>query len=342
MKERKVVLNKLIAGLLVGTCLWSNGIFAELNDDETREDLTFEFNSTEQSDQEHSKESPINFNDFSSEDIQEPAKAYPFSLSVNFDKIGKSKINKGFFKDDKIDFGIAYAKAIAVIYYCPAYSEGANLGVSYTYTAFKWENNPWFHQQRFNTLTLQLGGFSKRLTRWFWQGLIDVNIDMDEWNLNEYSTYDLLLWGRYEYCRHIGIHVGFIAQTGMQMDRVYPIFGADWKISKNWKLNLVFPVNISLEYILNKQWSLAIAGRSFDSRQRIHRHQENQPKSVIRYENVGAEGSIRYDIHNMSVDIHAGYTLGGKFKVANRHNNHSHSYKLDPSLYAGAEVDIKF
>lgn len=282
----------------------------------------------------------IDVKDIGSETIIEP-KQGPFTLYVDFDAIGSSKINHGFYKGDKIRFAIADAELSGIFYYCPAYHEGANLSISYTYTTIEWHNNPWFNQNHFNTLSISLGGLSKRLYRWFWQGQMTINLDADHWNIDDYATYDLILWGRYTYCDHIGFHVGFIAQTGMQMDRVYPIIGADWRVSPNWKLNLVYPVNVSLEYLVNERWSLALAGRSFNTRYRIGKH-EAFSKSVVRYENTGAEFAIKYHRADMTANIHAGTTLGGKFRVANRHNDHPHNYKLDPAGYVGAEVDVRF
>jgi hypothetical protein len=342
-----VALRKYLTGLLTITSLSLVSLYAQNENEFGSENINesmagFAYPSNSFDSDSTTKETPISLSDFSSEDIKETSKGYPLTLSVDFDSIGDSKIRKGFFKDDEVKFAIAQAKANAIVYYCPAYSEGATIGVVYTYTSFHWDSNPWFNQQFFNTLSFRLGGFSKRLPRWFWQGLIGINIDANQWNLNEYATYDFILWGRYEYCRHIGVHIGLIAQTGMQLDRVYPILGADWQMSKQWKLNLVFPVNVSLEYLINDHWSIALAGRSFNSRQRIGPRHESQPKAVFRYDNTGAEVSVRYEKANMAVNVHVGSTLGGRFKVANRHNDHSHTYNLDSDAYAGAEAAIKF
>lgn len=283
----------------------------------------------------------IDESDVGSENIEQPAANTPFNLEVSLDVIGEAEINKGFFKKDQLRFSEAEGELSLIFYYCPAYTEGASLALSYTYTAIRWNENPWFNQDHFNTLTIGLGGFTKRLYRWLWQSQIAINIDADAWDLNDYATYDFLLWGRYEYCTHIGVHIGLIAQTGMQMDRVFPILGADWQMSRRWKLNLVFPVNVSLEYLLNREWSVALAGRSFNTRQRINRH-DSSPEALVRYENVGAEFAINYKAPAMTINVHAGSTLGGTFRVANRHNHHSHRYHLDPSGYAGAEVNVKF
>src|SRR5207253_1827552 len=130
-------------------------------------------------------------------------------------------------------------------------------------------------------------------------------------------------------------------ETGLRMDRVYPVLGVDWQISQKWKLSLVYPMNISLMYSYNPRWSIGPAARFFDSRFRV-RHKDHSLKPLVRYTNVGSEFIVRYDTDLMSANIHAGYTLGGTFRVADRRNRHAKHYYLDPSPYAGAEIDVKF
>lgn len=284
----------------------------------------------------------IDTQDIGSEEIAEPAKHTPFSFNTYIDVIGKSKIEKGYFKGDDIHFAEAEAEGGMIVYHCPAYSEGARLALGYTATYLKWSENPWFDQDHFNTLSLSLTGFSKRLDRWFWRTQLTVNFDANEWS-SAYTSYDILLWGRYEYRHDIGIHVGFLAQTGLRLDRVYPIIGFDWQISRACKLNLVYPVNVSLVYTLTPHWTLALAGRNFNSRFRV-RHDEIFSQALVRYTNTGAEFAIRYENQdqNISANIHAGTTLGGKYRVANRNNHHAHNYKLKSAGYVGGEMDVSF
>lgn len=282
----------------------------------------------------------VDTQDVGSEQIEEPAKRTPFSFNTYIDAISPSKIEKGYFKDDEIHFAEAEAEAGMVFYYSPAYTEGARLAVSYTATYLRWSENPWFDQDHFNTVTFSLAGFTKRFGRWFWRSQLSINFDAQEWNA-QYTSYDILLWGRYTYTKNVGFHLGFLAQTGLRLDRVYPVIGADWQISRKWKLYLVYPVNVSLNYSFTPSWSLAIAGRSFNSRFRVH-HDEIFSKALVRYTNIGAEFAIRYETKTMNANIHAGTTLGGKYRVANRKNHHAHNYDLEPAAYVGGEMDVSF
>jgi hypothetical protein len=282
----------------------------------------------------------IDQQDIGSERITQPAKRTPFSFDTHVDVIGSSKIKKGFYKDDEINYAEAEVEIGMVVYYCPTYTEGVRVALGYTPTYLKWHDNPWFDQDHFNIVPLSLAGFSKRIDRWFWRMQLTANFDAEKWS-SPYTSYDFLLWGRYAYCENIGIHFGFWAETGLHLDRVYPVLGFDWQISRKWKLDLVFPVNMALLYAFSPNWKLGVAGRFFDSRFRVHNDQHSL-KPLVRYTNVGAEFIIKYDDETTSANLHAGTTLGGTFRVANHSNHHAQDYHIDPSAYVGAEIDVKF
>lgn len=282
----------------------------------------------------------IDTQDVGSESIKEPAKRTPFSFNTHGDFVAKTKIDRGSFKGDHIEFAEADAEVGAVVYYCPAYTEGIRLALGYSATYLRWVNSPWVRQDHFYLASLTLGGFTERLHRWFWRTQLTLNFDAKEWS-SSYMSYDLLFWGRYAYTENVGLHIGFLAQTGLRLDRAWPILGADWRLSPRWKINLVYPVNVSLEYTFAPSWSLAVAGRMFNSRFRISHH-ESYCKALIRYENLGAEVVLKYEARGVGANIHAGTTLGGRYRLADRHNHHAHSYHLEPSPYIGAEFDVKF
>jgi hypothetical protein len=123
--------------------------------------------------------------------------------------------------------------------------------------------------------------------------------------------------------------------------RIYPILGFDWKISSRWSLNVVYPMNISLNYAITPQWIFALAGRNLNTRFRVHKD-EYLCKSLIRYTNVGGECAIKFQSELLTANVHGGLAFAGKLRIANQENHHPSNYKLEPSLYAGFEVEIKF
>lgn len=52
--------------------------------------------------------------------------------------------------------------------------------------------------------------------------------------------------------------------------------------------------------------------------------------------------AVNYQKGCMTANLHAGTTLGGKFRIADRHNHHPKTFDLDSAPYAGGEVVFKF
>lgn len=285
----------------------------------------------------------VDFQDIGSTEIdglKEDDSRGPFKVEFVFDAIGDAKVKDG---HHKLQFATAEAEISAVFYHNACYSEGASIGLSYNRTRFDWRHSHYFHQKDFDQVCLTLGFSSERLCDWLWQAQVSANFDnIEHWSFNDYMNYDMLIWGRYAYNKTLGIHLGVLATAGMKIDRVYPIIGVDWQWSDSWKINLIFPVNLSLVYNFNKAWSVALAGRVFYERHRLGKN-EFLSKGLIEYRTAGVELGLNYNPKAwLSANIHAGYDLGGKFKTANRNYNHRHNYDIDGAPYAGAELDVAF
>ncbi|MBA2728276.1 MAG: hypothetical protein H0U49_08920 [Parachlamydiaceae bacterium] len=264
-----------------------------------------------------------------------------FNVSVKADWIQKAKIDKRGFPHNHLKFGQANIEGTAVVYYNPQYKEGLALGVGYDQVYFNWNDNFYFNQKKFNQVTFALSAFSARVCDWLWQAQIAVNCDAKRWNFSEYTNYDFFLWGRYEFCYNINFHAGFYAQTGMKIDHIYPVLGFDWKINDQWKLNAVYPFNMSLVYSYSENWSAALAIRLFNVRYRTGKH-EHLEKGLFQYRNSGLELAINYDDKKYSGNVHAGCTGGGEFVISNKNNKHKHHFNLDAAPYIGGEIAMKF
>lgn len=278
--------------------------------------------------------------DYGSEEITKPKS--PFSVIASYDAIGKSKFSKKRIDDQHIRFSEGNVTAALGFYYNEEYDEGAAVSLGYTFTQMQWKENPFFDQDDFHTLNVNLAGFTRRVCNWYWKAIVIMDIDAREWDITDYSTYDMILWGRYQYCKDVHLHIGIVGQTGMKMDRVYPILGFDWKINRKWMLNAVFPMNVSIAYSITEELSVSLAGRSFDSRQRVGKD-EPLSKAVFRYQNIGAELGMTYDNSSwIEANIHAGATLGGKLRIASRHNKHPKHFDFKSAPYVGGELTMKF
>jgi hypothetical protein len=283
--------------------------------------------------------------DVGPENINEPfeeVKQGPFSIDVTADFIGRTKLRdtSGF---HNLKLGSGQIEFAMVYYYEPCIQEGANVSVIYQNTDLQWRSNPYFSQSNYTTAAVTLGFFSKRLPEWTWNTKLWVYFDnLEYWNASDYMYYDLLLWGRYDYCDNIGVHIGFFAETGMKMDRLYPVIGIDYTYSERWKISFVFPLNMSLVYTINRTWDIALAARIFDERNRAKPH-DYWSKALWRYTATGIELGV--DFHptaSVSANLHVGSTVSGRLKVSDHKYQHRQRISLDPAPYAGGEVQVSF
>ncbi|MCB1111838.1 MAG: hypothetical protein H7A37_10275 [Chlamydiales bacterium] len=265
-----------------------------------------------------------------------------FELQFNADLISGMNINEEGYNGQNLTFDELSALLRMVFYYDPCNREALYITGNYSYTKLWWEQNPLVHRKYYNTGGIALGFFSNRLCDWIWQGQAEWTLDLDHPQFDRYSTYDLLLWGKYEYdpCTHL--HVGVIVQTGMKRDRVYPIIGFDRALTDKIDLNVVFPVNMSLVYNMTEQFRLEAGTRFFSNRYR-GAPDDPQPESVIGFTNTGFELGATYECERQyRFNIHAGYTMGGDLRIANANNDNPVHYDLGSSFYWGGEAAISF
>lgn len=265
----------------------------------------------------------------------------PFRISARGDWIQRSKINKKHLHRQHVNFHTAEVQGEGIVYYNRDCKEGISLGIGYNHSRFDWNHNPYFSCKDMNQVSFTAAAFSARLQNWLWQASATVNWEPKYSNFADYTNYDLVLWGRYSCHRNANFHIGFLAQTGMKIDQIWPIIGFDWTFCQKWKLNVVFPVNISLVYTINDNWSAAVAGRMFNIRYRFGKH-EHLKKALLRYYNNGVELAINYSQGPLYANLHAGMTLWGQFRISDSNNKHKKHFDMDPAPYVGGELACKF
>lgn len=268
----------------------------------------------------------------------------PFTIAVFADWVSRADVERNWSGIKTVEFAASEVQANMVFYYDPCIKEGASVSLDFQRTYMNARRNPYFNEKWIDTISVVLGAATERVCNWIWRGQLSVNFDnIEYWNFNDYMYYDLLAWGRYEYLPNFGVHIGFIGQTGMKIDRFYPIIGIDYTFDCHWKINLVYPVNISLIYTYSPELSIALAARVFDERHRIKESATFLSEGLWTYRMAGAEFDITYNPWTwISANIHAGVTTGGILKIADRHYNHRKRFHIDPSGYVGADLKLNF
>jgi len=266
----------------------------------------------------------------------------PFKINLSGDYIWGASVDNCHRLGD-VTFATADVEFNFIYYYDECFQEGASIALVYEDTYLDLSKNPYFSQKNYEMGCLLFNVFTKRLEDWEWRAQASLNFDnLPHWNFSDYMNYDILAWGRYACWPNLGIHAGCFVQTGMEFNRVYPIIGLDWEIDSRWKLNLVFPVNISAVYTIDPAWSVALAGRFITQR---HRTKRDEPVSQALwiYQTAGAEFALNYNpLKSIFANVHAGYSFGGHLTIRDHNYHHPRRLRLNGAPYAGAEVDLHF
>ena len=287
--------------------------------------------------------------EFTSDNYQDirqnlPASNRPFSVEVQGDYFGEAKFDKNcHFDRGRIRYAEADTSVGAVFLYNPPCKEGLAAAGGVGFTLLDWDKNPFFDQDNFRWAHIALIGFSHRLPDWEWKSYVKVNFDLKHFHWTEYITWDLLLWGRYSWNETFGLHFGFLAFTGMKIDKVLPVIGIDWVPECSpWKISLVFPVEMNISYKLGEHWSLVLEERFFFQR---HRVGKDNPLSrgLMYYKVLGTEFGLNYDVGDfLHSEVHAGYATGARMRIADRHYIHKITYKIKGAPYVGVEFGAQF
>jgi hypothetical protein len=218
---------------------------------------------------------------------------------------------------------------------------GIVLNVGHTSTQIDWDENPSFSEKNYSYLNLEIGGYSLKIPNWLWRGAVGTDVDAEELSFNRYALYKGTMWGRYDFSDMLGIHIGFTGTSGLRRDKVYPILGLDYAPSSKWKLNFIFPVDISANYAIDDNWSVAGTARTFRVRHRLSQ-KEATSRGIFDYRSFGGDLSLNYLIGSFLAKAYVGTTYSGDLKVADSKARNAVFYKFNGSIYLGSNLTYQF
>lgn len=264
----------------------------------------------------------------------------PFSISGSYLDVGNARFRTPGFKDDSLK----YRQWEAALAYKHPLTEACGLifGAGWVGAEVNMENNPDFDETNFNYVNLSLGGYTTSFPDWLWTLTIAGFFDTDEFSFVDYSLYQGVLWGRYALNPCIELNVGLIVEVGLRKDKVWPIIGFVYSISDRWQLNMIYPVDISLDFLINKYLTATTSLRFLRNR---HRVRESEPNSqgIFEYQTTGIEFDLTYSPFLwFSVLGFAGSTFHGNFKLSDRNDKNAIYYKFNSAFYAGVQATVNF
>ncbi len=266
----------------------------------------------------------------------------PLYFKAWYDIVGASKFRTDPFDGEKLHYSSGVAELSSFVFYDDCRHEGITLGATYMSTHLGWHENPLFHQKNFNSVGLTFNTFSGRWENWLFKGFLNAAVDTEHFDFNNYLLWDFGAYGNYELFPGLGLNFGFYAQTGMKMDRVWPIIGFVYVYSDRIRIDAVFPVDLNLYYKINDSWQFGLGAQFFRTRNRAGRD-EPLKRALWVYENSGLDARVNYESSALTyATFHIGYTFGGRLKIADQDYDKRHHYKFDSAPYAGGEFGVKF
>lgn len=269
-----------------------------------------------------------------------PPPHYPFSVSGSYLSVAKTHFRTPGFKDDTLK----YQQAEAAVAYTYPFSEycGLIFGAGWIGTEVDMQNNPDFDETFFNYVNLSIGGFTRSFPDWTWTLTFAAYLDTRDFSLIDYALYDGVLWGKYDFCEWIELDFGLIVEVGLHKEKVWPIIGLVYLPCDNWRISIVYPIDISVEYEFWSYWTAGGSIRFLRNRHRVGLHEPN-PQSIFEYRTAGAEFDLTCaPFERFSLTGFAGSTFNGDFKITDRNDHHATHYKFKGSFYAGASAVLSF
>lgn len=212
---------------------------------------------------------------------------------------------------------------------------GLSFGAGYTSNWVIWKQNPYFNETQFNYVDFLLGGYTKAIPSFLWSLVGFAYIDTAVLDLANYALYQVILHGKYYVNDCFTFNSGFILELGLDQDMIWPILGIDWNITPKWRLGLVYPLDLALEYKIDPSLSASANARILRTRHRVESY-EIKPNAIFEYTNWGMEGELIWrPLISLCIKGFAGSTTGGDFKVANQYGHHAKHRKLNAAPYGG-------
>lgn len=237
----------------------------------------------------------------------------------------------------------------AAVYYTQFFNDENSLTyeIGYDFLRFKWKRNPRFSQNNFNYLSASLGYVSTTLERWRWIANAGFSVDAARLDFAKSAVGHVMLWGRYNFSECCGVHVGMVGWYGVLNGHAWPIIGFDWKFSEKWRANAIFPIDYSLNYAIDENWSLEAAYSNFGGPyrypRRAHDGKNGFKNPIFSFFSNGIELLLKYQFeHLLRVSLGGGWNFGGWIYIKDSHNHHGKYFHYNSAPYAQGNLEFTF
>jgi hypothetical protein len=270
----------------------------------------------------------------------EPSPFYPFTITGSYVSVNPAHLRTKEMEGSTLTFKQSEAALGHIHPLSPIF--GLIFGAGWIGTEVNLKDNPDFSQNHFSYINLLTGAYTDAFPDWNWRFTASAFLDTNEASLFDSTLYQAVLWGKYTLCAPFELDFGFILETGLHKTKVWPIIGFIYAPSPKWHIDIVFPVDVSVNYAISKCISASASFRFLRSRHRLNDNEPN-PQGIFEYRTTGAEFDLTYGpFSRFAVTGFAGLTSKGDLKVGNRKNAHATHYKFKGSYYSGVLAVLSY
>jgi len=269
----------------------------------------------------------------------------------NFETDFAAASNAKFYKPDSShNSKMQYAEGTTSIFYNHFVSENNALAyqIGMNYTHLGWNQNPRFSGQDYYYGIASIAWVSYAIERWRWVINTGVSFDAEKFDVGNSGVYYTLLWGRYQYTSTFAMHVGFLGYYGAAKNGyMLPVLGCDWWWSNKWEYKIIFPLETSVHYHFNNNWSTAIMFTTFGGPYRFPRRilggREKYENGIFEIYSTGIELDMKYKASScLKAGVGGGCNFGGWILIKDHANHHGRYYKFNASAYGRAYLTFSF
>lgn len=271
---------------------------------------------------------------------EEPPPPPPFYIEGEYFKIANASFKERNHRNEHLSYS---SGQVRFLYNQPMNCYwGLLFGSGYDTVTLDWKENPFFDDKQFNYVNFGLGAYSSAFWDFMWSATVTAYIDTKSLDFSDYALYETILLGTHEVRDDLTFQVGFILLSGLNKEKIWPVFGFEWDNGGKVRIGAVFPLDLAIEYRILENLSIAAAGRFIYTRHRV-KESEPIPRSIFQYTNSGIEGEVIYfPFENLVFRGFLGSTFQGDLKIANAKNHDATHFKQKSALYGGSSLTWLF
>lgn len=270
----------------------------------------------------------------------DPPPFFPFSLSGSYLTVSEADFRSSALKDKDLLFRQWEAAGAYIHSFTPVC--GLLFGAGWVGCEVKMKDNPDFNETIFNYVNFLAGAYTEAFPDWMWKLTLAAYLDTEEFSFADFALYQGVLWGKYDLCRTIELDFGLIVESGLRKTKVWPIIGLIYVPCDSLAINIVFPIDVSINYFITSYLSASGSLRFLRSRHRVKETEPN-PQGIFEYRTTGAEFDLTYTpFCRFALSGFVGSTTNGDLKITNHNDDRATHYKFKGSFYTGASALLSF